>query len=127
MKRPNSRSERLAARNRQYLERKKKMVGPIIDPMGFPVGGNSQPHQPQINPVLHMLWPVFVQSIHDLLVQDNDANRPTRAHQDTVDGAWEIANRAIEKMGFKYVFPMSVAVMSPADLLPSKEEARSYE
>ena len=53
---------------------------------------------------------LFAQSIHDLIAADN---QPTPAK--LVDTAWEIANRSIEKMGFKFVYPMGAMVAPPPE------------
>ena len=122
-------SNRKTVRNLQcleeILERKKKMAHPIVDPLGIPVGGNNQPQQGMgINPVLQLLWPVFVQSIHDLLAAEPQ-NRPAVAltPQEIVDTAWEVANRALERMGFMFVFPMGVRVITPAELHEAQNRA----
>ena len=89
----------------------------IIDPMGLPVGGNQPQPGSQINPVLHLLWPIFAQNIHDMAV-----HTPKLSNQKIVDSAWEIANRAFERMGFQFVFPMAARIISPMELHESDRE-----
>ena len=82
------------------------------------MGGNTQPQPgPQINPVLHMLWPIFAQGIHDMAV-----HTPKFSNQEIVDSAWEIANRAFQRMGFEFVFPMACRIIPPAALHESDRE-----
>jgi len=138
-------SNRKTVRNLQYLDaiqkRKSNMPQPFVDPMGVPIGGNSQPQNtainpvPQntaINPVLQMLWPVFAQSIHDILTSDpvrvskrmSDGTMcPAHTAQQVVDTAWEIANRAIQYMGFEFVFPMGIKVITLRELHEAERDA----
>ena len=114
-RRSNSWSNRKTLRNLQYLEnleRKKNMSRPIVDNLGFPMSGNNQQQQgPSLNPVLQMLWPVFAQTIHDLAAKDE--NPP----DGLVECAWEIANRAFNKMGFEFVFPMGARIIPSPEVL----------
>lgn len=112
-----TREQNRIARNLKYLERKRNMPRPIVDPMGIPMGGNSQPQGAAINPVLQLLWPVFAQSIHDMAV-----HTPKFSNPEIVDSAWEIANRAFERMGFQFVFPMAARIIPPAELHQSDRE-----
>jgi hypothetical protein len=115
-----SRADRKALRNLHYLEtiERKRNTGRILDPLGLPAGSNHEPQPMGINPVLQMLWPLFAQSIHDLIAADN---QPTPAK--LVDTAWEIANRSIEKMGFRFVYPMVAMVAPPPESQPETQES----
>lgn len=108
------------ATNLQYLqeiERKKKMPGPIVDPLGIPLGGNAQPQQNVgFNPVLQFLSPVFCQTIHDLLMGTELPATFKASPETIVDTAWEIANRAFQRLGFEFVFPMGVRLITPREL-----------
>jgi len=88
----------------------------IVDPMGVPMGANSQPQGAAINPVLQMLWPLFSQNIHDLV------SAGVQPPEKVVATAWEIANRAFQHVGLEFVFPMGVKVISPRALHESDRE-----
>ncbi len=109
-RRSNSWSNKKTVRNLQYLEnleRKKKMAGQIVDGMGIPVGGNSRPQAVQINPMLQMFWPLFCQTIHDVIAVKPD-DRPTilidggagipESPAEIVDAAFQIADLAMQKV-----------------------------
>ena len=120
--------------NLQYLqeiERKEKMSR-IIDPMGMPVGGNNQPRQaPPFDPVLQMLWPIFAQTVHDILTADTrnrlgricelvpvcnpreEIEIPPVTLEEVVETAWEVANRAFNRLGFEFVFPLGARAIRP--------------
>lgn len=129
-----TREQNRIARNFKYLEaieRKRNMPRPIVDPMGIPMGGNSQPQGAAINPVLQLLWPMFAQSIHDVLAGDpvrpalkivDGTMHPAHTTKQVVDTAWEIANRAFERIGFQFVFPMAARIIAPAELHRSDRE-----
>lgn len=123
-----TREQSKIVRNLQYLEKieRKKQMSRLIDPMGMPVGGNSQPQPgPGLNaghPVLQLLWPVFAQSIHDQIMEAHVLPLPDEAPGQIVDKAWEIANRAFERMGFQFMFPMAARLIPPAELHESDRE-----
>ena len=59
--------------------------------------GNNRP--PQINPVLQIFVPMFMQTLHDLIAAEVLSD-------DIVDMAWEIATGAFAKLGLEYVSPL---------------------
>ena len=79
----------------------------IFDPTG---GDNNQPQpvQLQFHPVLTLFVPMFLQILHDT-VSDPTSVEPVAA-------AWEMANDAYGRLGFRFVAPMSCEVIQ-------KEEA----
>jgi hypothetical protein len=93
-----------AIRNLQYLQsiERKKIMGRLIDPMGLPAGNNhpQMRPQPQIDPVLQMLWPLHCQALHDIMAQPEWTGNA----DDSVNMAWDIANKSLEKFGFKFNF-----------------------
>jgi hypothetical protein len=99
--------------NLLYLEevkrRKAEMAGRIIDPLGIPMGGNTPP-QPQqgFNPIFAMLIPSFYQTIQTLVGVEE-----TVVPEELVDKAWNIANLAFNKLGFRFVFPMGAEIIPP--------------
>jgi len=110
---------RKTVRNLQYLERieRKKQMPRILDPLGLTAGGNHEPQQMQFNPVLQLLWPIYCQTLHDLMACA-PVNRPNAANtaEGIVNVAWEVANRTFQWMGFEFVFPMGVRVIPPTEL-----------
>ena len=106
--------------NLLYLEelkrRKAEMAGRIIDPLGIPMGGNAQPQQ-GFNPIFAMLIPSFYQTIQTLVGVEE-----TVVPEELVDKAWNIANLAFNKLGFRFVFPMGAEIIPPE--APESPEGR---
>lgn len=98
----------------------------ILDPLGLPAGNNNRPQQQgqQINPVLALLWPVYCQSLSDLLTTPRQpgVGRDPTTPNNAVETAWEIANRTFRLFGFEYVYPMGCRVIQTPEVSETQKE-----
>jgi len=85
--------------NREYLQNlERRKMSRIVDGLGQPVGPAN--NQPGFHPIPALFWPCYFQSIQTLL-----ASEPELDAQGIVDLAFDVATKALSKIGFKLEGP----------------------